>query len=219
MCLFQYNRKPSGVNSAWITQNFSAILPENAPQAMVERHARVWLWHFLGGFLFPDSSGNNITWAFIPILRLPWEEIGSFSWGSAVLAWMYRQLCDGCRRTSDNPNLGGCLYLLQVWCWERWPVGRPARLPNADFPVSHFIFFNSSRMFYHPITSNRRILYCMQAWNHEDCLPTVMWAWHNAQPVTGRPTRRYREYTDTLDVLTQFQVTTYIHMQFWFLGF
>jgi hypothetical protein len=121
------------VHASWITENFS-VLPPDANDEVIERYAKVWLWHFLGGFLFPDGSGNNISWMFLNILSQPWETIATYSWGSAVLAWLYRQLCVACRRTAPNANLGGCCYLLQVWCWERFPIGRPQRPPGL--PVS-----------------------------------------------------------------------------------
>ncbi|WVZ74600.1 hypothetical protein U9M48_022763 [Paspalum notatum var. saurae] len=38
---------------------------------------------------------------------------------------MYRQLCDGCQRKENSSSIGGYLYLLQVWSWERLPIGRP----------------------------------------------------------------------------------------------
>jgi hypothetical protein len=50
-----------------------------------------------------------------------------YSWGSVSLSWLYRALCDGCTRTDENANLGGCAYLLQVWMWERFTVDRPYR--------------------------------------------------------------------------------------------
>ena len=34
------------------------------------------------------------------------------------------QLYDACRRVGNDSNLGGCAYLLQIWIWERFPVGR-----------------------------------------------------------------------------------------------
>jgi hypothetical protein len=72
----------------------------------------VWLWHFLGAFLFSDVSGNTISWIFLDILHQPWENIAGYSWGSAVLTWTYRQLCVACCRTSGHANLRGCSYLL-----------------------------------------------------------------------------------------------------------
>jgi hypothetical protein len=96
----------------------------------------------LGGFLFPDSSGDSISWIFLRILMQPLDNIAGYSWGTAVLAWTYRQLCQACRRQSSNGNLGGCSYLLQVWIWERFPVGRPTKPPGL--PVSAFAISISS---------------------------------------------------------------------------
>jgi hypothetical protein len=112
---------------SWITQNFGAGPPTGAPDHEVDMYAKVWLWHFLGAFLFPDSSGDIISWIFLRILMQPLENIATYSWGSAVLAWTYHQLCNACRRQSPNANLGGCSYLLQVWIWERFLVGRPTK--------------------------------------------------------------------------------------------
>jgi hypothetical protein len=64
-------------------------LHSQADEAKIDRFARVWLWHFLGIFLFPDASDNTISWIFLDILRQPWENIATYSWGSTVLAWMY----------------------------------------------------------------------------------------------------------------------------------
>ena len=44
--------------SAWLRQNFNHC-PQGAPQGVVERYARVWLWHLFGGFLFPDGSEES----------------------------------------------------------------------------------------------------------------------------------------------------------------
>ena len=129
----------------WLKDRFGT-LPPNSNEATAERFAKVWLWNFLGSFLFPDASGNNISWMFVDILNQPWENIAGYSWGSAVLAWTYRQLCEACRRTSTAGYLGGCAYLLQVWIWERWPIGRPGGLDMAirdAMPVSISILFIS----------------------------------------------------------------------------
>jgi hypothetical protein len=93
----------------------------------------VWLWHMVASFLVPDASGNTISWMYLPQLREEWENIALYSWGSATLAWLYHQLCEACRRASPTSNLGGCTYLLQIWIWERIPIGRTHRKP---VPVS-----------------------------------------------------------------------------------
>jgi Plant mobile domain len=118
--------KTAGVKSQWIREQFQAC-PNGAPEVVVERHARAWLWHLVAGFLFPDGTGDLISWMWLPILGQQWEVIRTYSWASATLAWLYRQLCEGCKRTTHGACLGGCAWLLQVWIWERFSVGRPDR--------------------------------------------------------------------------------------------
>ena len=48
-------------------------------EAQIDRFARVWLWHFLGAFLFPNVSGNTISWIFRDILRQPWKNIAAYN--------------------------------------------------------------------------------------------------------------------------------------------
>jgi hypothetical protein len=77
------------------------------------------------GFLFSDKSRNTISWLVLLILCLGWDVIAMYNWGSTALAWLYRALCDGYSKTGENMNIGGCVYLLQIWMWEHFPVGRP----------------------------------------------------------------------------------------------
>ena len=43
----------------------------------------------------------------------------------------------------------------------------------------------------------------MQHWNGQDTLLTALYIWTEAELVRGNAMRKYREYTDGLDVLTQ----------------
>jgi hypothetical protein len=63
-------KKTSGVSSAWLWQCFN-MCPPHAPDDVIERYARVWLWHMVAQFLFPDGSGNTVSWMFLPQLREP----------------------------------------------------------------------------------------------------------------------------------------------------
>jgi hypothetical protein len=114
---------------------------------------RAWVWHMFTTVLFPDGTGDMASWMYIQCLA-DWDEAGTFSWGSVVLAYLYHQLCEACRRKARSSNLGGCMYLLnvrstditlitvhvsmnnlltcdifsvasQVWSWLHIPVGRP----------------------------------------------------------------------------------------------
>ncbi|XP_074266251.1 serine/threonine-protein phosphatase 7 long form homolog [Silene latifolia] len=72
--------------------------------------------------MFPDKSGNDIQVIYLPLLR-DLSNLDNYSWGSAVLATLYRNLC----RASNvkSKDIGGPLVLLQLWAWERISIGRP----------------------------------------------------------------------------------------------
>ncbi|KAI0500280.1 hypothetical protein KFK09_018492 [Dendrobium nobile] len=48
----------------------------------------------------------------------------TYSIGGAVLAHLYRELAEATK--PKRANIAGCIHLLQIWCWERLHVGRPA---------------------------------------------------------------------------------------------
>ena len=113
--------------------------PDDAVEPTVQRFTRVWIWHMLGSFLFPDAAGDSISWVWVPLLG-DFEAIGSLSWASAGLAWLYRNLCDACRQSAASSNFGGCSLLLQVWIWKRFLVGRPDREIPQVSKGSHFSY-------------------------------------------------------------------------------
>ncbi|MED6126300.1 hypothetical protein PIB30_077107 [Stylosanthes scabra] len=43
----------------------------------------------------------------------------ALSWGSAVLAWSYRSLCDAARR--GRTDVAGCILLVISWIYHRFP--------------------------------------------------------------------------------------------------
>ena len=51
------------------------------------------------------------------------------------------------------------------------------------------------------------LLCSIQRWNGQDTLPIALYIWTKAELVRGNVRRKYMEYTDGLDVLTQHQVT------------
>ncbi|KAL0304544.1 UNVERIFIED_CONTAM: hypothetical protein Sradi_6322500 [Sesamum radiatum] len=57
----------------------------------------------------------------VPLLYLSkLEEINTarnYSWGSAVLAFLYRELCHASLK--GKAAIGGALQLLQIWAWSR----------------------------------------------------------------------------------------------------
>ncbi|XP_047058106.1 serine/threonine-protein phosphatase 7 long form homolog [Lolium rigidum] len=123
-----------GLKVAWVRAEFNNC-PEDADEETVKQHARAYILSLVGGLLFPDASGDRYNAYPFPLIA-DLENIGSYSWGSATLAYLYRAMCDACRRQSDQGNLTGCLLLLQLWSWERFPIGRPdmvkLKYPNVE---------------------------------------------------------------------------------------
>ncbi|XP_072148053.1 protein MAIN-LIKE 2 [Setaria viridis] len=83
------SKKTSGVSSAWLREQFS-VCPPGVTDKVVERHACVWLWHFVSTFLLTDVVGNTVSWMGLPILGQNRDNIRGYSWGSTVLACLYR---------------------------------------------------------------------------------------------------------------------------------
>uniref|UniRef100_A0A2N9IHE9 Aminotransferase-like plant mobile domain-containing protein n=1 Tax=Fagus sylvatica TaxID=28930 RepID=A0A2N9IHE9_FAGSY len=72
---------------------------------------------------FADKSGEKVHLMFLPMLE-DFDAAGWYSWGSAVLAWLYRELC---RATDpDSCDIAGALILVQLWAWSRFPHISPA---------------------------------------------------------------------------------------------
>ncbi|QHO21620.1 uncharacterized protein DS421_11g348360 [Arachis hypogaea] len=110
------------VNCSWFQETFGEC-PEGADEETVRRFARAYIMMLLGTQLFTDKSGNRIHIRWLPyVARL--EEMGTYSWGSAALAWMYRCMCRVANR--HVVKLAGPLQLLQSWIFWRFPRFRPA---------------------------------------------------------------------------------------------
>ncbi|KAL4299950.1 hypothetical protein AHAS_Ahas17G0152100 [Arachis hypogaea] len=63
--------------------------------------------------LYASDSRVHIRW--LPLLE-DLETCGRLSWGSAMLAWMYRQMCRAMEH--GQRNLGVCVNLLLSWAYH-----------------------------------------------------------------------------------------------------
>ncbi|KAF7814642.1 serine/threonine-protein phosphatase 7 long form-like protein [Senna tora] len=96
---------------AWLAENFTD-LAEDANDAQVQQFARAYILRLIGGYLMPDKSSRNVYLMYLPLLN-SFEEAGKLSWGSAVLAYLYREFCRGTHY--DQKDIGGCMMLLHLW--------------------------------------------------------------------------------------------------------
>ncbi|RYQ90158.1 hypothetical protein Ahy_B09g096409 isoform B [Arachis hypogaea] len=102
------------------------------------RPAWVWFQELLGvtpppSQLFADKSGNRVHIRWLPyVARL--EEMGTYSWGSAALAWLYRCMCRVANR--HVVKLAGPIQLLQSWIFWCFPLFRPAGYETFSWPLA-----------------------------------------------------------------------------------
>ncbi|KAF1884599.1 hypothetical protein Lal_00028480 [Lupinus albus] len=115
----------------WLFDNFET-LPPRPTQLQKEQFCRARILYMIGGELLPDKSNNRVHLMYLPLLR-DLTRVHRYSWGSACLANLYREMC---RATKPNAKaMGGCLTLLQSWAWYRLPFLAPIvnRLPTYPF--------------------------------------------------------------------------------------
>ncbi|MFQ6651646.1 hypothetical protein Gotur_023888, partial [Gossypium turneri] len=88
------------------------------------RYVRAYILEIIGSYLMLDLSRNlvHLRW----LLKLvDFRAAGELSWGSVMLATLYREMC---RATKPNKaKIRGCLSLLQSWA--RY-VGIPTALED-----------------------------------------------------------------------------------------
>ncbi|KAH1074440.1 hypothetical protein J1N35_026768 [Gossypium stocksii] len=107
----------SELKFTWLKANFQH-LSDNATEEELVCAARAYIMHIIGGVLMPNSNNNRVHLQYLPLLA-DLRSVRSYSWGSAVLSMLYRELC----RTTDPDavDIGGCLILLQSWALYRMP--------------------------------------------------------------------------------------------------
>ena len=162
----------------WLRTEFGR--PDLVGADQIEHYCRAWILHLFACVLFPDATGDTASWMWLYCLT-DWDQAGDYSWGSAVLAFLYRQLCEACRRSSSAPSLGGCMLLLQLWMWNHLPVGRPQLVER--------------RAWFEGETARRQL--------------TWAYVWDRVTVPHGRIERRYKEFIDEMDRLTASSVSNY----------
>ncbi|KAL6845127.1 hypothetical protein ACP4OV_024622 [Aristida adscensionis] len=164
----------------WLKKHFYE-LPEGADDQTVERHVRAYILSLLCGVLFPDGTGR-MSLIYLPLIA-DLSRVGTYSWGSAVLAFLYRSLCS-VASSHNIKNIGGSLLLLQLWSWERFHVGRPL----VRSPL------------------------CIETGIQQD-LPPIGFRWVGARTQSENATRCLKQYRDELNLqrVDQVKWEPYLH--------
>ena len=123
---------------------FNVAIGINTMRSQMRCYCRAYILQLIGGCLFADKSNSKVHLMFLPFLK-DFNTAGTYSWGSACLAWLYRELC----RAShiDACDISGPLIILQLWIWDRFPFIAPQRLYSVPLdrrlpppPIGHTVY-------------------------------------------------------------------------------
>ncbi|CAN1268917.1 Protein MAIN-LIKE 2 [Linum perenne] len=124
------------VKISWVKGMFDR-LQAGASADVVLRYARAYTWVLLGAILLADRTGDLIP---VHLLRLIGDSAvaSTFSWGSAVLAWLYKAMGRAAFFTAGSQrgtgDLGGFTLLVQLWALERFPIIADRYVAGGDPP-------------------------------------------------------------------------------------
>ncbi|XP_072077833.1 protein MAIN-LIKE 1-like [Arachis hypogaea] len=129
-CLTDFHVYIEGGRPAWVW--FEELLGVIPPPSQIQKFAVNCTW-FQETFGECPEGADEETVRWLPyIARL--EEMGSYSWGSTALAWLYRCMCRVANR--HVVKLAGPLQLLQSWIFWRFPRFRPAGYDTCSWPLA-----------------------------------------------------------------------------------
>nr|XP_051202227.1 uncharacterized protein LOC127315818 [Lolium perenne] len=126
----KFLREDHGPKCDWLLNFEVSQFTPPMSEAQITRSLEAYILWLLGKVMFTENHQTTISRRFIPIAleiaeAQTADDIIQRSWGSAVLAATYRGLCNACTLVSPKSGLLGCPLLLQLWSWERFPIGRP----------------------------------------------------------------------------------------------
>lgn len=115
----------------WLNSVFS-FLRDDASDVELKHYTQSYVLQLKGGVLFTDHSGGQVHCMYIPLIH-DLGKCAKLSRGSAVLEFLYMELCKACHK--DKDEIAGCQLLLQLWAWSRLhclaPISRGPSLDNA----------------------------------------------------------------------------------------
>ncbi|XP_057452208.1 serine/threonine-protein phosphatase 7 long form homolog [Lotus japonicus] len=117
----------SCLNMKWLNQCFNFQNLGVLEPAEAEFAARAFILRLIGTFLLPDHSGSHVPLRYLLLIE-NLALASTYSWGSAVLATLYHELCHA--TGYERQEISGYTYLLQIWAWERIPMTARESIPR-----------------------------------------------------------------------------------------
>ena len=85
--------KGNTIKLSWLSNNFQQ-LPADATDDVIAQHAITHILSLIGSLLMPDTSAGRVHLMYM-LLLADLTHVATYSWGSAVLACLYRALDHG----------------------------------------------------------------------------------------------------------------------------
>ncbi|KAG7578774.1 Aminotransferase-like plant mobile domain [Arabidopsis thaliana x Arabidopsis arenosa] len=145
------------VKLSWLKEKFSEC-EVDASFEKVERCTRAYLLYLVGSTIFSTTTGNKVPVMYLPLFE-DFDDAGTFAWGAAALAFLYRAL--GNASVKSQSTICGCLTLLQCWSYYHLNIGRPKL--NREPIHDHFPFVLRWKGKQNGPTANRDVVFYRKA--------------------------------------------------------
>ncbi|RYR38012.1 hypothetical protein Ahy_A09g042947 [Arachis hypogaea] len=96
-------------------------------------YAHCYILYLLGGILLLDKANNTVHIRYLPLLA-NYDAISTYSWGSAVLCWLYRAMC--LATDYNTKGMVGYYTLLMSWIYYTLPFWAPEMTSPYNFPLA-----------------------------------------------------------------------------------
>ena len=127
----------ASIKYKWLNAQFAAPPAAGTGDEVMQQHARYHLLVRMGALLFMDKSTDRVLLLPLQLLNLI-SNVRRYSWGSAALAWLYKQLCSASKKNAMQ--IGGALLLVQLRAYSRFPqicpIVRPPLPPMHSGPLA-----------------------------------------------------------------------------------
>ncbi|CAK8562172.1 unnamed protein product [Lathyrus sativus] len=122
------------IKITWLEGLYGNLKQKSAPtQEDVLLEAKIYILLAIATIMFPDKSQNLLHSSWIPFVG-DLIKCGTYSWGSACLAKLYREMCKAA--VKDVRSLSGCALLLTSWAFTRIPLFAPVTTVEPSYPYA-----------------------------------------------------------------------------------
>ncbi|CAK8568006.1 unnamed protein product [Lathyrus sativus] len=128
------NKNRGSVRIMWLENLYEVLKNNSAPtEEHIVLQAKVYILLVIVTILFPDKSQNLLHSSWIPFIG-DLEKCGTFSWGSACLTKLYREMCKA--TVKDVRSMSGCVLLLTSWAFTCIPLFAPVSTLQLSYPYA-----------------------------------------------------------------------------------